>query len=36
MEVLVERMERGRTTPIHARVTPFLVVRDTTGPVAGA
>ena len=30
MEVLVERMEQGRTTPVHARVTPRLVVRDST------
>ncbi len=35
MEVLVDRMEQGRTTPVHVRVTPTLVVRNTTGPVAG-
>jgi DNA-binding LacI/PurR family transcriptional regulator len=35
MEVLVDRMEQGRTTPVHMRVTPTLVVRDTTGPVPG-
>jgi len=33
MEVLVERMEQGRTTPVRIRVTPSLVVRDSTGPV---
>jgi DNA-binding LacI/PurR family transcriptional regulator len=34
MEVLVERMEHGRTAPVHARVTPALVVRDSTGPAS--
>jgi DNA-binding LacI/PurR family transcriptional regulator len=32
MEVLVERMEGLRTAPVHARVTPRLVVRGSTGP----
>jgi DNA-binding LacI/PurR family transcriptional regulator len=31
-EVLVERMESGRVVPVHARVTPSLVVRGSTGP----
>ena len=30
--VLAERVEGGRTTPVHARITPSLVVRSTTGP----
>jgi DNA-binding LacI/PurR family transcriptional regulator len=36
MEALVERMEHGRATPVHVRVTPSLVVRETTGPVSAA
>jgi DNA-binding LacI/PurR family transcriptional regulator len=32
MEVLVERMEGLRTTPVHERVTPSLVVRSSTAP----
>ena len=32
MAALVERMEGHRTTPLHARVTPSLVVRGSTGP----
>jgi DNA-binding LacI/PurR family transcriptional regulator len=31
-EALLERIEGGRTTPVHARITPALVVRSTTGP----
>jgi DNA-binding LacI/PurR family transcriptional regulator len=32
VELLVERIEHGRSTPVHARVTPSLVVRQTTAP----
>jgi DNA-binding LacI/PurR family transcriptional regulator len=32
VEALVERMEHGRATPVHDRVTPSLVVRDSTAP----
>ena len=32
VEALLERIEGGRTTPVHARITPALVVRSTTGP----
>jgi DNA-binding LacI/PurR family transcriptional regulator len=32
IDVLVERMEGSRTAPVHARVTPWLVVRGSTGP----
>jgi DNA-binding LacI/PurR family transcriptional regulator len=32
MAALVERMEGHRTTPLHVRVTPSLVVRGSTGP----
>jgi DNA-binding LacI/PurR family transcriptional regulator len=32
IEVLVERMEDGRTSPVHERVAPSLVVRDSTAP----
>lgn len=31
-EALLERTEEGRTAPLHARITPSLVVRSTTGP----
>ena len=30
--VLAERVKGGRMTPVHARITPSLVVRSTTGP----
>jgi DNA-binding LacI/PurR family transcriptional regulator len=33
IDVLVDRMENGRATPVHERVTPSLVVRSSTGPV---
>jgi DNA-binding LacI/PurR family transcriptional regulator len=32
---LFERIDKGRTEPIHEVVSPSLVVRDTTGPVPG-
>jgi DNA-binding LacI/PurR family transcriptional regulator len=32
MALLVERMEQTRTAAVHARVTPSLIVRSTTGP----
>ena len=32
VEALLERIEGGRTSPVHARITPALVVRSTTGP----
>jgi len=32
MELLVERMERGRTKAVHALLTPSLVVRQSTAP----
>jgi DNA-binding LacI/PurR family transcriptional regulator len=32
LEALVERIEGGRTTPLHVRVEPSLVVRQTTAP----
>lgn len=35
MEALVERMELGRTNPVHVRVTPSLVVRASTAPAPG-
>lgn len=31
-EALLERVEGGRTAPLHVRITPSLVVRSTTGP----
>jgi len=33
MELLVERMERRRTSPVHTLVTPSLVVRKSTAPL---
>jgi DNA-binding LacI/PurR family transcriptional regulator len=35
VDLLVERIERGRSSPAHARVTPSLVVRETTAPAPG-
>lgn len=35
MEALVERMELGRTNPVHVRVKPSLVVRASTAPAPG-
>jgi DNA-binding LacI/PurR family transcriptional regulator len=32
MDALVERMDGSRAAPVHARVTPSLVVRTSTGP----
>ncbi len=35
IRALVERVEAGRTAPMHVRVSPSLVVRSSTGPPPG-
>ncbi len=35
VELLIERLDEGRTEPRHVVLTPTLVVRATTGPPAG-